>query len=84
MHVSNYNHGGCSIFHVVSTNIFSIINKAVRIITTETDHRTASLSYTGLVLIINLQIVLLLVSLYSHTKDQSYTVLSVYNLYNYL
>jgi hypothetical protein len=53
-HVSSYKHGGCSIFQVVSTNISSVFNKAVRIVTTGINHRTVSLKYTGLVLIINL------------------------------
>jgi hypothetical protein len=43
-HVSNYKHGGCSIFHVVSTNISSVFNKAVRILTTGVNHRTVSLN----------------------------------------
>jgi hypothetical protein len=62
-HVSNYKHGGCSIFHVVSTNISRVFNKAVRVLTTGINHRTVSLNYTGLVLITNLQTKLLLVSL---------------------
>ena len=70
-HVSNYKNGGCSIFHVVSTNIFRVFNKAVRILTTGINHKTVSLNYTGLILIINLQTGLLLVSLYGHLKEQS-------------
>jgi len=71
VHVSNYKHGGCYIFHVVSTNISSVFNKAVRILTAGINHRTVSLNYTGLVLIINLQTGLMQVSLYRHLKEQN-------------
>lgn len=70
-HVTNYKHGGCYIFHVVSTHICSVFNITVRILTTGINHRTVSLNYTGLVLIINLQTGLTQVSLYRHLKEQS-------------
>jgi len=70
-HVSNYKHGGCSIFHVLSTNISRVFNKAVSVLTTGINHRTVSLNYTGLILIINLETELLLVSLHGRLKEQS-------------